>query len=110
MVTEQEIKSRKFKCDFEKEQISYQVGDEEMTIFSEKKRKLAKTLNIYGRRVVGWYKDATVYRYPQYEFCNEREQQYNFIDKKENCVLLPENERFSSKWIVPSSGHNGYDF
>ena len=45
MVTEQEIKSRKFRSDFEKEQISYQVGDEEMTIFSEKKTMLAKTLN-----------------------------------------------------------------
>lgn len=45
MVTEQEIKSRKFRCDFEKEKLSYQVGDEEMTIFSEKKTKLAKTLN-----------------------------------------------------------------
>lgn len=45
MVTEQEIKSRKFRSDFEKEQISYQVGDEEMRMFSEKKRKLAKTLN-----------------------------------------------------------------
>lgn len=70
----------------------------------------AKPDNIYGRRVVGWYKDATVYRYPQYEFRNEREQEFNFIAKKENCVLLPEKERLSSKWIVPSSGHNGYDF
>ena len=45
MVTEQEIKSRKFKCDFEKEKLSYQVSGEEMRMFSEKKRKLAKTLN-----------------------------------------------------------------
>ena len=70
----------------------------------------AKPDNIYGRRVVGWYKDATVYRCPQYELRNEREQEFNFIAKKENCVLLPEKERLSSKWIVPSSGHNGYDF
>lgn len=70
----------------------------------------AKPDNIYGRRVVGWYKDATVYRCPQYEFRNELEQEFNFIAKKENCVLLPEKERLSSKWIVPSSGHNGYDF
>lgn len=62
-------------------------------------------------RVVGWYKDATVYRYPQFvDFINGYVQEFNFIDKKENCVLLPENERFSSKWIVPRSGHNGYDF
>ena len=62
-------------------------------------------------RVVGWYKDATVYRYPQFvEFINGYVQEFNFIDKKENCVLLPENERFSSKCIIPRSGHNGYDF
>ena len=51
MVTEQEMKSRKFRCDFEKEQISYQVGDEEMTIFSEKKRKLAKTLDDFVHKL-----------------------------------------------------------
>ena len=45
MVTEQEIKSRKFRSDFEKEHISYQVGNEEMTIFSEKKTKLEKDFN-----------------------------------------------------------------
>lgn len=45
MVTEQEIKSRKFKCDFEKEKLSYQVSSKEMEIFYEKKTKLAKTLN-----------------------------------------------------------------
>ena len=45
MVTEQEIKSRKFRSDFEKEKLSYQVSGEEMRMFSEKKRKLAKTLN-----------------------------------------------------------------
>ena len=51
MVTEQEIKSRKFRSDFEKEQISYQVGDEEMTIFSEKKTKLAKTLDDFVHKL-----------------------------------------------------------
>lgn len=45
MVTEQEIKSRKFRSDFEKEKLSYQVSGEEMRMFGEKKRKLAKTLN-----------------------------------------------------------------
>lgn len=71
----------------------------------------AKSDKIDGMRVVGWYKDATVYRYPQFvDFINGYVQEFNFIDKKENCVLLPENERFSSKWIVLRSGHNGYDF
>lgn len=45
MVTEQEIKSRKFRSDFEKEKLSYQVSSKEMEIFDEKKTKLAKTLN-----------------------------------------------------------------
>ncbi len=51
MVTEQEIKSRKFRSDFEKEHISYQVGNEEMTIFSEKKTKLAKTLDDFVHKL-----------------------------------------------------------
>lgn len=40
MVTEQEIKSRKFRSDFEKEKLSYQVSGEEMRMFSEKKASL----------------------------------------------------------------------
>lgn len=51
MVTDKEIKSRKFRCNFEKEKLSYQVGDEEMTIFSEKKTKLAKTLNDFVHKL-----------------------------------------------------------
>ncbi|WP_293970463.1 hypothetical protein [uncultured Ruminococcus sp.] len=45
MVTDKEIKNRKFKCEFKKEKLSYQVSSQEMRIFSENKRKLAKTLN-----------------------------------------------------------------
>ena len=43
----------------------------------------AKSDKIDGMRVVGWYKDATVYRYPQFvEFINGYVQEFNFIDKK----------------------------
>lgn len=42
MVTEQEIKSRKFKCDFEKEKLSYQVSSKEMEIFMKRKQSLQK--------------------------------------------------------------------
>lgn len=67
----------------------------------------AKSKKIDGTRVVGWYKDATVYRNPQYLY---DKYEYRVKDKKENCVLLPERERFLSKWIVPRKGHNRYDF
>lgn len=71
----------------------------------------AKSNRIDGMRVVGWYKNATAYRYPMFaDFQDGYLQEYNFFAPKENCVLLPEKERFLSKWIVPRSGHNGYDF
>lgn len=63
-------------------------------------------------RVVGFYKNATAYRYPQFaDFENGFCQQFNFIAKKEDCVLLPINERYTkSEWYVPMSGKNGYEF
>ncbi|MCR5636139.1 MAG: hypothetical protein K6F76_03045 [Clostridiales bacterium] len=71
----------------------------------------AKSNKIDGVRVVGWYKNATVYRYPQeINFESGYIQQFNFIDKKDNCVLLPLGERYLAKWIVPRSGHDGYKF
>jgi len=56
-------------------------------------------------RVVGFYKDAIVYRYPHYmKFESGYEQQYWFEAVKENCVLLPYMERHSGgKWFVPAS-------
>lgn len=56
-------------------------------------------------RVVGFYKDATVYRYPHYmEFGTDYEQEYWFEAAKENCVLLPYTERHcGNKWFVPAS-------
>lgn len=66
-------------------------------------------------RIVGFYKHATVYRYPQVQdfYAVEGgiyEQEYNFIADKDDCVLLPYNERFDGKWFVPKSGKMGYDF
>ena len=38
-------------------------------------------------------------------------QTYNFIAKMEDCVLLPYHIRHSdSRWYIPSSNKNGYDF
>lgn len=63
-------------------------------------------------RVVGFYKNATVYRNTQVqEFENGYEQCYNFIANKEDCVLLPYQERHSNgNWYVPLSHQNGSSF
>lgn len=64
-----------------------------------------------GTRVVGWYNNATVYREQQcVVFQNGYEQGYNFVAEAEDCVLLPESERFRYQWDFPRSGHNGYNF
>ena len=65
-------------------------------------------------RVVGFYKNATVYRYPQEcTFVDDNGnvsyvQQFNFVAKKEDCVLLPYGIR--TKWHVPTSGKCGCNF
>ena len=66
-------------------------------------------------RVVGFYKNATVYRYTQeVEFCDDNGevcdwQEYNFIAKKEDCVLIPRHDRYTkSEWYIPLSGKHGY--
>ena len=63
-------------------------------------------------RVVGFYKNATVYRYSQYaDFDNGERQWFNFVADKKDCVLLPYQERFATdKWFVPTSGKNRRDF
>ena len=63
-------------------------------------------------RVVGFYKNATVYRYSQYvDFDNGERQWYNFAADKKDCVLLPYQERFATgNWFVPTSGKRKYDF
>lgn len=53
--------------------------------------------------VVGWYKNATVYRYYQeVEFDNGFIQYYNILAKAEDCVLLPRGIRSrKTMWWVP---------
>jgi hypothetical protein len=72
----------------------------------------SKAPGAQNMRVVGFYKNATVFREPQYaEFDNGYVQEYNFIAKKEDCVLLPYRERHSNcKWYVPSSQKGQYSF
>lgn len=77
----------------------------------------AKSGKTNTTQVVGFYKNATVYRTPQKvdvfdkfnNFCGE--QYFNFKAKKEDCVLLPRKERdIRKKWYIPLSGNYGYDF
>lgn len=84
--------------------------DDVIVVFCSKAH-VAKTM-----RVVGFYKNATVYRY--YRECifpgkDEEEyiQAYSFIAEKKDCVLLPYQERFiNGNWFVPTSGKMGYSF
>jgi len=58
--------------------------------------------------VVGWYRNATVFRYYQpytldFEDGTSEERGYNVIAKVENCTLLPYDERrLHNKWKVLS--------
>ncbi|MBD5452506.1 MAG: hypothetical protein HDR25_07695 [Lachnospiraceae bacterium] len=65
-------------------------------------------------RVVGFYKNATVYRYPHFmPFGEDYEQQYQYEARKENCILLPYTERHTgNKWFVPASSakHQTFGF
>ena len=68
-----------------------------------------KNLNI---RVMGFYKNATVFRRVQtMEFENDYIQCYSFVADKKDCVLLPYQERCSNnQWYVPMSGKNNSTF
>lgn len=68
------------------------------------------------QRVVGFYKNATVFRYPQYLDFEDDEgniycQEFNFIAKAGDCVLLPYNVRHTkAQWYVPSSRKTNDNF
>ena len=73
---------------------------------------VSKANNSKTMRVVGFYKDAIVYRYPHcMYFENEDEQEYMFEAKKENCVVLPKTTRHGdSRWYVPNSSSKNNKF
>ncbi|MCR5438514.1 MAG: hypothetical protein K6F01_03640 [Selenomonas sp.] len=60
--------------------------------------------------VVGWYKNATVYRQIQDIDREDMESGYNIVDESKNCILLPRNERDKHKWTAPVSRSVGYGF
>lgn len=65
-----------------------------------------------GRRVVGWYRDATVCRYYESMPVEKIDGStwdclYNVFARAEGAVLLPEKERFKEKWSVPGHTRKG---
>ena len=61
--------------------------------------------NQYSKNtIVGWYKNATVFR--DYKDRNE-DYSYNIIANIEDCVLLPLNKRHK---VVPRAGKDGYSY
>lgn len=69
------------------------------------------TTNLNETSIVGWYKNATVYReYQNAEFDNDYIQSYNVLAKKENCVLLPEGDRHKHIWNAPIARKNTFGF
>ena len=57
-------------------------------------------------RVVGWYKNATLYRYHQ----NNKNGYYISCADVGDCVLLPENVRLQNEWAIPRAKEDGYGF
>lgn len=62
--------------------------------------------------IVGWYKNATVYRnYQDEEYKDEAGNIVNYFfnveAKADDCVLLPEKDRLSMKWYAPHVNSKG---
>lgn len=61
--------------------------------------------------VVGWYKNATVYRnYDSLELDTGEIQYFNVKARKEDCVLLPRGERHRGIWDVLTARKNKVGF
>lgn len=65
--------------------------------------------------VVGWYKKATVFReYRELQGSDESDDDYiryyNIVAKAEDCILLPEDERFRKLWNVPRAQKKGISY
>lgn len=69
------------------------------------------TTDLNETSVIGWYKNATVYRqYQSVEFDSDYTQYYNVIAEKDSCVLLPQGERHRSIWDIPTARKRGFGF
>lgn len=60
--------------------------------------------------VVGWYKEATVYRDLLPIMRDDMEAGFNVVAEADNCVLLPRNKRDRHEWEAPVSKLVGYGF
>lgn len=61
------------------------------------------TSDLNETAVVGWYRNATVFReYQVFVDENENERYYNVLAKAEDCVLLPQGTRHRHIWSAPS--------
>lgn len=61
------------------------------------------TSNLNETTVVGWYKNATVFReYQEFKDQNNLDRIYNVIALAGDCVLLPQDTRHRHIWNVPS--------
>ena len=69
------------------------------------------TTDLNQTSIVGWYKDATVYRrYQELQFDSGYIQDFNIKAKKENCVLIPHTERNRHIWNAPTPKTHTYGF
>ena len=64
--------------------------------------------DVYGITVVGWYKNATIWRELQgwtmcYPNGQEEERVYNISAKASDCTLLPKGLRTENKWSIPTA-------
>ncbi|MCI9069740.1 hypothetical protein [Clostridium sp.] len=55
--------------------------------------------------IVGWYKNATIFRNYQWR---DNGEQYNIIAKLEDCILLP--TECNRNKVVPRAGKEGYSY
>lgn len=61
------------------------------------------TSDLNETSVVGWYKNATVFRkYQSFKDDKSKERFYNILALSSNCVLLPQGTRHRHIWSVPS--------
>ena len=69
------------------------------------------TTDLNETSIVGWYKNATVFRkYEEIEFGPDYVQSYNVLAEKDDVVLLPVGERHRFIWNAPVSKKRGYGF
>jgi len=61
--------------------------------------------------VMGWYRNANVYRwYQSFYDVNRDERYYNVLAKSSDCVLLPREERHVYRWNIPVAKRRTYGF